>query len=59
MKTSEAKNDETVIYAYDEKYKGLGEKIENISNDVKTLKENNHMVQLKNQKFVEEKISKL
>ena len=32
---------------------------ENISNDVKTLKEDSHMVQLKKKKFVEEKISKL
>ena len=46
MKTSEAKNDETVIHAYDEKYKELGEKIEKISNEVKTLK-----VQLKKQNF--------
>ena len=56
MKTSEEKKR---LYMHEEKYIELGEKIEKISNEVKTLKENNHMVQLKKQNFVEEKISKL
>ena len=59
IKIPEAKNDETVIHAYDEKYKELREKFEKISDEVKTLKENNHMVQLKKQNFIEEKFSKV